>query len=161
MSEIPNLPEPREAQEIREIIEKHKERTSNLAPIIKMGEVLKEHFDSFVTKEIDGLKRQLQIVSPWFPVTDEITELQTLEKEYELVRDGLELLLTTAKKGNISSLEQLDLSVIGRVFGVIDNTEKLWDKVQKWSLVLLNLAGLFQKWSVETHPKGILGRIRS
>jgi hypothetical protein len=160
MSEIPNLPEPRDTQEIREIIERHKERASNLAPIVSIGESLKLQFESFVKKEIDDIRRQLEIVSPWFPAQDEIVELQTLETEYGLLKGRLEALLTNIKKGNISNLEQLDIEAITKVFEMIETTEKLWNKVQRGSFALIRQAGLFKRWLVEMLPKEQLGKIK-
>ena len=55
MSGTPRFPEPRDAQEIREILERHGERTRNVAPIISIGESLREHFNIFVSREIDDI----------------------------------------------------------------------------------------------------------
>jgi hypothetical protein len=113
-----------------------------------------------VKKEIDDIRRQLEIVSPWFPAPDEIAQLQRLETEYVLLKGRLETLLANAKKGNISSLEQLDLEAITKVFEMIDNAEKLWNQVQRWSLTLLRQAGLFRKWLSEMLSKEQLAKIR-
>ena len=153
MSETPRLPEPRASQEIREILERHAERTSNVTPIVSIGESLKEHFDNFTRREIDDIRRQLEIVSPWFPVSDEEAELQKLEIEFEMLRSNLGLLLTNAKKGKITNLEELDLDTIVNVFTMIDNVEKLWNRVQRWSLALLRQAQLFRQWLQEMLPR--------
>ena len=153
MSERPRLPEPRASQEIREIFERHKERTGNVAPIISIGESLMEHFNNFTRREIDDIRRQLEILQPWFPVSAEETELNSLESDFELLRGQLGLLLSNAKQGNITKLEDLDLDTITNIFKMIDDVEKLWNKVQRWSLSLLRQAELFRQWLQEMLPR--------
>ncbi|MBC7112711.1 MAG: hypothetical protein H5T34_01595 [Candidatus Methanomethyliales bacterium] len=153
MSQTPRLPEPRAAQEIREIFERHRERTSNITPVISIAESLMEHFNTFTRREIDDIRRQLEILEPWFPVSDEEKELKGLEERFETLRVKLELLLTNAKQGKITSLEDLDLSTIMDVFKMIDDVEKLWNKVQRWSHSLLRQAELFRQWLQEMLPR--------
>ena len=152
MSETPRLPEPRASQEIREILEKHRERTSNVTPVISIGESLMEHFNNFTRREIDDIRRQLEIVQPWFPISDEEEELRRLEGNFEMLRGKLGSLLTNAKQGKITNLENFDLDTIMDVFKMIDDVEKLWNKVQRWSLALLRQAELFRQWLQEMLP---------
>ena len=153
MSETPRLPEPRDAQEIREIHERHGERTSNIAPIVSIGESLMEHFSTFTRREIDDIRRQIEIVQPWFQVSEEETELNRLEGIYEILRGRLSSLLTDAKQGKITNMEDLDLDAIMDVFKMINDVEVLWNKVQRWSLALLRQAELFRQWLQEMLPR--------
>ena len=152
MSEASRLPEPRACQEIREIMERHRERAMNIAPVVSIGESLMEHFDNFLRREIDDIRRQIEIVQPWFPVSDEETELVKLESEFETIRIKLNSMLANAKKGNIASLEDIDLGAIMSVFQLIDDEQKLWNKVQRWSSALLRQAELFRQWLGEMLP---------
>jgi len=153
MSETPRLPEPRASQEIREILERHGERTSNVAPVVSIGESLMEHFNNFTSREIDDIRRQLEIVQPWFPVSEEEKELKSLESNFEILRVRLGSLLTDAKQGKITNLEDFDLDAITNVFKLINDVEILWNKVQRWSLALLRQAQLFRQWLQEMLPK--------
>ena len=153
MSETPRLPEPRASQEIREILERHRERTRNVAPIVSIGESLKEHFNNFIRREIDDIRRQLEIVQPWFPASEEEKELNKLENNFEILATGLESLLMNAKQGKIANLEDLDTDVIMDVFKMINDVETLWNKVQRWALALLRQAQLFRQWLQEMLPR--------
>ena len=70
MSGLSSLPEPRDVQEIREIFERHSERTSNVDPIIKISEGLIDHFSNFTSREIDDIHRRARANSiiglKWF-----------------------------------------------------------------------------------------------
>jgi len=48
-----------------------------------------EHFDTFTRREIDDIRRQLEILEPWFQVSDEETELKELEGKFEILRVNL------------------------------------------------------------------------
>jgi len=152
MAGIPSIPEPRDLQEIRELNQRHNERTSNLSPIIKIGEALIDHFSGFTSREIDDIHRQLEIIGPWFPVSEEQKELESIEQTFEVLRGNLEILISDAKQGKITSLEEFDIETITDVFKMIDNVEKLWNKVQRWSLTLLRQGELFRSWLSEMLP---------
>jgi sugar-specific transcriptional regulator TrmB len=153
MSGISRLSEPKVAQEIREIFERHKERISNISPVISIIESLVEHFDTFIRREIDDIRKQLDILDPWFPISDEKKELNNLENNFETVSSKLLSLLTDVKQGKITDLKSVDLNIIMSAFKIIDDVEKLWNKTQKWSLSLLKQAELFRQWLEEILPK--------
>lgn len=94
MSETPRLPEPRASQEIREILERHEERTSNVAPIVSIGESLMEHFNNFTRREIADIQRQLETVQPWFPASEEETQLRDLRVSLKYLVIGARLATT-------------------------------------------------------------------
>jgi uncharacterized protein YPO0396 len=153
MSEIPRLPEPRTAQEIREIFQRHRERTSNIIPVTSIAESLIQHFDTFIEREIDDIHRQLEILEPWYPVSDEERELKELESKFEALRTKLRSLLIDVKGGKIKDLKELDLNVIMDAFRMMDDVERLWDKVQRWSQSLLRQAEMFRQWLQEMLPR--------
>jgi hypothetical protein len=153
MSEIPRLPEPRAAQEIREIFQRHRERTSNILPITSVAESLIQYFDTFIERELDDIHRQLEILEPWYPVSDEETELRKLENKFEELRTKLRALLIDVKEGKIKDLKELDLNAIMDAFQMVDDVEKLWNKVQKWSQSLLRQAEMFRQWLQEMLPR--------
>jgi predicted RNase H-like nuclease (RuvC/YqgF family) len=153
MSEIPKLPEPRVAQEIREIFQRHQERTSNILPITSVAESLVQHFDTFIEREIDDIRRQLEILEPWYQVSDEEKELEELERKFEELRVKLRSLLIDVKGGKIKDLKELDLNAIMDAFRMVDEVEKLWNKVQRWSQSLLRQAEMFRQWLQEMLPR--------
>jgi len=153
MSEIPRLPEPRTAQEIREIFQRHRERTSNIIPVTSIAESLIQHFDTFIEREIDDIHRQLEILESWYPVSDEERELKELESKFEALRTKLRSLLIDVRGGKIKDLKELDLNVIMDAFRMMDDVERLWDKVQRWSQSLLRQAEMFRQWLQEMLPR--------
>ena len=152
MAGISSLPEPRDIQEIREIFQRHNERASNISPIITIGEALIEQFSNFTSREIDDIHRQLEIIGPWFPVSEERSELESIEQEFEVLRGKLASMVSDAKQGNITGLEEFDLETITNVFKMIDDVEKLWNKVRRWSLSLIRQGELFRRWLQEMIP---------
>lgn len=125
---------------------------SNIDPIIKISEGLIDHFSNFTIREIDDIHRQLEILQPWFPVSEELNELEKIESQFEILRGRLEAIVSNARQGTITGIEDFDLDTIMNVFKMIDDVEKLWKKVQRWSLTLLRQSELFRRWLEEMLP---------
>ncbi|MFX0203782.1 MAG: hypothetical protein ACFFCW_47390 [Candidatus Hodarchaeota archaeon] len=152
MSDSPRLPVPHDLQEIRAIFQRHGERTSNITPIISISEALIDHFSVFSSREIDDIHRQLEILEPWYQISEEKRELVNLESQFETLRGNLSDLIDNAKRGRIKELENIDLDIIIKVFQLIDDVEKLWYKVQRLSMALLRQGELFRQWLEEMLP---------
>jgi uncharacterized protein YPO0396 len=157
MSGIPKpleLPEPKEVQEIRGILERHKERTSNIGPVVSIIESLMKHFETFVERELNDIHRQVEILEPWYQLSIEKEKLEKLEKRFEEISSKLRSLLSNIKEGKVKSMEDLDLDVITDAFQVVDDVEELWSEVERWSIALLRQAVQLKQW-IQEIMKGV------
>jgi len=150
---IERLPEPKDIQKIKEIFQRHEERTSNISPIIKICEALIDHFSTFTSRELDDIYEQIELLEPWFQIAEEKQEYEKLVGDFERLRANLQSLVDNAKKGEITGLENFDIDIIVDVFKTIDSVEELWSKIQKWSYTLFRQGELFRHWLEEMLPR--------
>ena len=82
------FPEPKEVQEIRDIIARHRERISNINIVVSIVRSLADYFNNFVRRELSDIRKQLIILEPWFELElrDEEERLRKLEEEFENIR---------------------------------------------------------------------------
>jgi len=148
------FPEPKEVQEIRDIIARHRERISNINIVVSIVRSLADYFNNFVRRELSDIRKQLIILEPWFELElkDEEERLKKLEGEFEDIRSKLNSLLNDAEGGRIKNLEEVDLSIITEAFRLVSDVEKLWGDVERWSRVLLRQAETLRRWLQEMLP---------
>jgi len=148
------FPEPKEVQEIRDIIARHRERISNINIVVSIVRSLVDYFNNFVRRELSDIRKQLIILEPWFELElrDEEERLKKLEGEFEDIRSKLNSLLNDAEGGRIKNLEEVDLSIITEAFRLVSDVEKLWGDVERWSRVLLRQAETLRRWLQEMLP---------
>ena len=144
------------------------ERTTRTSSIlgwaVSAARSLKDAFDDYVNKEIQGMREVLTLLSSvGQEVDDERTELKNLERRYLVTNDSLNNIIDAANRQKIKRIEfskpahgydlpdlpkiqqeerrevdELDIGIILEAFGIVGEAEKMRSKIDRLSRNYMN-----------------------